>query len=176
MKINYFYYPLKLKKPWLNNIFNLKKLGYNIALNTTFNIKNPDYGYFYALANIWGKETYIHLEQDIIATPSQIDELINCPEENCAFAVKLSPKSNYSGNPNYFQNKKYWNLFNNKTGQLYEQNERPTYATAMGFSKISLKTQLSIKLKPYPWNQVDANINPITFHCHYEAFHDHFYI
>ena len=111
------------------------------------------YGYDNFLAEYWGKSDILVIEQDIVPTISQVDEIINCKEEWCAFK--------------YRTNLITFVLFN------------IWFTSALGFTKISRRLQQkypsSLWVQTPKGNEGWRNIDQRVFHhmCNVDGLHAH---
>lgn len=137
---------------------------------------SDEYSYWKALCKYWQKDDLIIIEQDIVASPEFIAELINCECKDCAFKYKI-----YT--PTTKENQPIWayGLFDRDgTWIRLESGDYETAQfTGLGFIKISKESQLKFNLQENP-TTFRQNLDMVIckgiktyFHMHHEVDHLH---
>lgn len=49
--------------------------------------------YWYGMRNLWGTDTIVNIEQDIVPSEAHIESLINCPEPACTIPYRFTDES-----------------------------------------------------------------------------------
>lgn len=115
------------------------------------------------LMKVWNKgNDIIVLEHDIVITPEQLNELINCPHPNCAFAYELYSVTNDNVT---------WQISIPGRGSI-PLREQPEFAIGTGCNKISKETQAIYPIRQSDFERVCNQLNWIS-HVHYSVEHDH---
>lgn len=119
---------------------------------------NPD-DYWKALLSVWGLDTIINIEQDIVPTEKIIEELTACPEDLCTVPYRLSNGRWSIWYPIY-------GLFCDFAEQVHYKEPFPwgAVASGLGLVKIGPVAQSLVNLNDYKhpnfdnhrWDYIDT--------------------
>lgn len=137
-----------------------------------------DYSYWQAFNLLWEQDVIIiNIEHDIFPTKSQIDELLSCQHEFCAWSYK-TPNDSLIDNGKRVEVKptayitQAW-----EGGRPLEVGEEHADVAGIGFCKLGVTREL--ELSPVPWYLVDSQVNLAVidkggWHIHWPQIgHDH---
>jgi len=139
--------------------------------------ENDDYAYWKALMSVWAQDDLLTIEQDLIFTREQLNEILKCKHKDCTFAFKLYPVT--TALPYIV-----WSIGENLLPsqiRLFREEEKPKFCnfTSLGFTKLSLETQVRtpLDLTPWHWKFVDigtiGKLKDLKVHVHYGVEHAH---
>lgn len=132
----------------------------------------PDDYWAFLLRN-WGKEDIVIVEQDVVATLANVDELVLCQSKVCTYPYRLADgKWSVFDIPPETQRQR----FNEPFSVVYQDPpRRHAGGTSLGFTKLCVCVQVKIPLHEYPykvyeWWYLDSfiswHLNRLRQHVH----------
>jgi len=150
------------------------------SLREDYNIESvrldgsDDYAYWKALKELWGLADLLLIQQDIVFTEEQLNEILECEHPDCAFAYRLYPIT--TALPD-----EVWSVGENRLPErirLFTIEEKPEFCSfaSLGFIKLSKDTQRKVELDaPVTWRFIDletiGKVKDAKIHVHYEVEH-----